>query len=216
MPQLDPMLRLMPRSMLRFAPGLHGFFATLLVLAVSLLPAPSALAQSSDQASLPAFGTVERETTLAGLYDKLLAAESPAQVQALERNIWRIWLHHGDPVVDKLMVDAQTARREFNFEKAVALTDKIIELAPKYAEGWNQRATLRFLQHKFEDSLKDVAEVLEREPKHFGALSGRALIRYRQGKSALAIQNLLKALEVNPHLREKRLLQELGYKETKV
>ena len=200
----------------RFNGLFAALFAVMMILTASVLVTETAFAQKPAEKALPAFGTPERKVALTELYDKLLAAKKPTQVQALERNIWQIWLHHGDPVVDKLMIQAQMARREFNFEKAVSLTDKIIELAPAYAEGWNQRATLRFLQFNFEESLKDVAEVLEREPKHFGALSGRALIRYRQGKPALAIQNLLKALEVNPHLREKRLLTELGYKETKI
>jgi len=192
------------------------FKSLLLALIFMMLASQVVIAQTTQSNSLPAFGTPERETTLAELYDKLKNVKEPIEIQALERNIWRIWLHHGDPEIDKLMTDAQSARNEFDFKKAVSLTDKIIELAPEYAEGWNQRATLRYLQMSFEKSLEDVAEVLKREPKHFGALSGRALIRYRQGKPALAIQNLLKALEVNPHLREKRLLDQLGYKETKV
>lgn len=193
--------------------GFNTFYAAFLVFV--LLFSGLAMQPANAQGSFPAFGTPERKTALADLYNQLLSTKDSTQVQALERNIWQIWLHHGDPVIDKLMTQAQTARRESNYEKAVSLTDKVIELAPEYAEGWNQRATLRFLQESYEESLKDVAEVLKREPKHFGALSGRAMIRYRQGKPALAIQNLLEALEVNPHLRERGLLKELGYKEFK-
>ncbi len=164
-----------------------------------------------SQQALPAFGTPERAIVLDNLYKQLRETKDPAQAARLTGSIWQVWLHHGDPVIDELMLKAQSARLEFHFEEAVSLTDKIIELAPDYAEGWNQRATLRFLQHSYEKSLEDVAETLKREPRHFGALSGRAMIRHRQGKPALAIQNLLRALEVNPHLRERRLLKELGH-----
>ena len=211
-----PLSRFNSLSFARLFSRLVSRLATPLMLTLAMFANPTAIAQTTTPEALPAFGTPERETTLARLYDKLQMAKEPSKVQALERNIWQIWLHHGDPEVDQLMVDAQSARREFNFEKAVLLTNEIIELAPEYAEGWNQRATLRYLQESYEASLKDVAEVLKREPNHFGALSGRALIRYRQGKPALAIQNLLEALKVNPHLREKGLLDRLGYKETKV
>ncbi|MGB7298698.1 MAG: hypothetical protein WA888_22165 [Burkholderiaceae bacterium] len=184
--------------------------------ATGLLLVPhSSLAQSSPPATtLPNLGTDQRQARLRTLYDSLKKTQDPNEIDSVQREIWTIWLHHGNPEIDNLMSQVMTARRESNYERAIALTDKVIELAPDYAEGWNQRATLHFLRESYEESLRDVAETLRLEPNHFGALSGRGLIRMRQGKPALAIQNILEALKVNPHLHERQLLKALGYSET--
>lgn len=187
-----------------------------IVMAAMLFPIQVAAQNHSraDQTpSLPAMGSPERESRLREMYSALKSTQNLGIASNLERKIWAIWLHHGNPKIDELMAQALAARRESNYEKAIALTDQIIQLAPDYAEGWNQRATLHFLRESYDRSLRDVAETLRLEPNHFGALSGRAVIRMRQGKSALAIQNILEALKVNPHLQERRLLDALGYKE---
>lgn len=172
---------------------------------------PATASNETPGSSLPAVGSADRAELLDDLHARLKQATTQQQGIRLERDIWSIWLHHGDPVIDKLMTRLMTARRESNFDRAIGLANQIIERAPDYAEGWNQRATLYFLKESYEESLRDVAEVLAREPRHFGALAGRGIIRMRQGKPALAIQNILEALRVNPHLRERQLLRALGY-----
>jgi tetratricopeptide (TPR) repeat protein len=210
-----------PSMRLPLAAPAPGTTRSLLVLITSLvmLLCSVANAQSDKKSGTqsgetpPAVGTTERAEMLDDLHARLKAADTRQQIMLLERNIWSIWLHHGNPTIDALMSDAMKARREANYDKAIQITDKIIELDPDYAEGWNQRATLNFLRESYEESLRDVAETLSREPRHFGALAGRGVIRMRQGKPALAIQNILEALKVNPHLRERQLLPALGYRE---
>ena len=50
--------------------------------------------------------------------------------------------------------------------------DKVILSAPDYAEGYNQRAFIRFLREDYDNALADLEIVLELEPNHFGASSG--------------------------------------------
>lgn len=190
----------------------HSLLGLFILIATSFV-APLTIPTASAEQAPANVGTNERTKQLAGLYEALLKTRDPSQANGIQRDIWAVWLHHGDTRVDKLMSQVMTARRESNLDKAITLTNQIIELAPNYAEGWNQRATLHFMQESYEASLHDVAETLRLEPNHFGALSGRAIIRVRQGKSALAIQNILEALKVNPHLQERRLLKMLGYEE---
>ena len=56
------------------------------------------------------------------------------------------------------MLDAAMERRsQYDFAGAIEHLDKLVAHAPDYAEGWNQRATILFLQEKYDRSLEDVA-----------------------------------------------------------
>ena len=92
------------------------------------------------------------------------------------------------------------AREEQDYETAFKLADKIVELEPDNAEGWNQRATVHFLQGNYNLSLQDIVETLKREPRHFGALSGRAYILMEQNKNREAIETINMALRIHPFL----------------
>lgn len=179
------------------------------------IPCVICMSSAVAQDAPPAFGTQERAERLNKLHNTLRKATDPASAQNVERLIWQVWLHHGDPKVDELMGRIKDARRNADWDAALDYANMVIKLAPDYAEGWNQRATLYFFQREYFKSLADVDQTLRREPRHFGALAGRAIIRYRQGKPGLAIQNVLEGLKINPHLREKGLLEELGFSETK-
>lgn len=162
------------------------------LLASSL--AASATAQSGSSAPL------------AALYEALEASEGYAEAQALEDEIWQTWLTAPDKTSQDLMDKARQSVRYGDYETAMQHLDALIAAYPDYAEGWNQRATLLYLQGRFDASLDDVAEVLAREPRHFGALAGRAVILLRQGEYDAGQRALLAALRVNPWLAERGLL----------
>ena len=147
-----------------------------------------------------------RDEKLERLYEALGEAPGEAAARRIENDIWLTWTDHEDPDV-KAMIDAAMQRRQWSdLEGSLAILDKLVAIAPDYAEAWNQRANVHFLMQDYEQSLIDVAEVLRREPRHFAALAGRGLIRLRQGKPALAYQSILAAMEINPYLRERELL----------
>ncbi len=99
-------------------------------------------------------------------------------------------------------------RSAYDYAGAIAILDRLVALAPDWAEAWNQRATMRFLADDLDGSLADCERVLELEPKHFGALSGQALILMRQGRFDTAQSILRKAVEIDPFLAERALLVE--------
>jgi tetratricopeptide (TPR) repeat protein len=81
-----------------------------------------------------------------------------------------------------------------------ATFSRIIKLRPAFAEGWNKRATARYLAGDFRRSLADCAEVLKRNPRHFGALSGAGLNHLELREHRQALESFRRALDVNPNL----------------
>lgn len=147
-----------------------------------------------------------REALLDQRFAELKQAEDEVTARGIEQEIWKLWMVSGNPEIDELMRRAMEARRWGDYAKAFALLDQVTGIDPEYAEAWNQRATIHFLQDDYEQALADVARTLELEPRHFGALAGRGVIRLRQGKSALAIQNIKAAMDYYPFLRERHLV----------
>ncbi len=148
----------------------------------------------------------ERDEKLERLYEALAEAPDEAAARRIENDIWVTWTDHDDPGIKSMIDEAMQRRRWNDFDGALAILDELVEMAPDYAEAWNQRANVHFLMMNFERSLIDVAEVLRLEPRHFAAMAGRGLIRLQQGKPALAYQSILAAMEINPYLRERGLL----------
>jgi tetratricopeptide (TPR) repeat protein len=144
-------------------------------------------------------------------YETLLTSLSHAKTQTeadqLSNEIWQIWLTAPDDAAQAVLDAAMERRQAHDFLGAIKELDVLVAHYPDYAEGWNQRATVRFLRGELDASLADVAEVLKREPRHFGALSGKALILYRQGKIPLAQIAVREALKHHPFLRERSILQ---------
>ncbi|MDJ0626878.1 MAG: hypothetical protein QNJ44_01355 [Rhodobacter sp.] len=143
-------------------------------------------------------------------YETLLAelrqAQTEAEADRLNGEIWQIWLTAPDEAAQEVLDAAMLRRQAYDFVGAIRHLDRLVESYPDYAEGWNQRATMYFLIGDFERSLADVDEVLAREPRHFGALSGKAMILFQQGKVPLAQIAVREALKHHPFLAERAIL----------
>ena len=77
---------------------------------------------------------------------------------------------------------------------------RIIARAPRFAEGWNKRATVRYLAGNYDGSIADCRETLKRKPHHFGALSGQGLCHMALGQYQQAADLFTRTLAVHPHL----------------
>jgi len=141
---------------------------------------------------------------------KLLAALKTAQTvqeaRSLENRIWAFWTHGPDDEANQQISEIFAARRARDLDKALRIANALTERLPDYAEGWNQKATVLFMQGRWDRSLDAVERALELEPKHFGALAGKGVILMRQGRVELAQVALRRAVAINPFLRERRLL----------
>lgn len=160
-------------------------FAACLLLMVSLSAAVVA-----DQAD-------ERLDTLFGL---LHETENPRVGQQITRQIWIIWREvdseNADTLMDKGIRDMSLER----YDRALITFNKVVEVAPAYAEGWNKRATLLFLMGDYVGSVADIKRTLALEPRHFGAWSGLGLIYTNLDNDPAALRAFEQALDINPHL----------------
>lgn len=142
----------------------------------------------------------------AALLQALKSAPDETVAFAAADAIWELWLTAPDEKAQAMLDAALERRGNYDFAGAIEHLDDLIDYAPDYAEGWNQRATMLFLQEKYGRSLDDIIETLEREPAHFGALAGRAVILMRQGRTALGQKALREAIAIHPYLRERSML----------
>ena len=157
---------------------------------------PSHRAGEADAAPSPKPST--RAEKLDKLLDRLGRAEDAEEAQGVAGLVQRMWMESGSDTADLLMSRAVSAMSGDRHDVAEALLDKIIALQPGWAEAWNKRATLRFLEHDDAGSIEDISHVLALEPRHFGALSGMGFILERHGEEAGALKALRRALAVYP------------------
>jgi tetratricopeptide (TPR) repeat protein len=143
------------------------------------------------------------------LFDALKNAPSEIEAEKIEDEIWKSWLAEAPTADIREKVDTAMERRDsYDFQGAKTLLDQVVEEAPGYSEGWNQRAFILFLQGDYEASLEDIERTLALEPRHFGALSGKALIFMTLGRIKLGQEVLRKAIAIHPFLKERDMLIE--------
>lgn len=160
---------------------------------------------------LRAGSRAEREAALARIGEagspRLTPAVAPglhdpdsALVDLTEATLWRIWSRSGDPRVDALFLDGLRALERRDWLGAVSGFTRVIETAPGFAEGWNKRATARYLAEHYASAIADCEEVLRLNPHHFGAASGQGLCHAALGQYRDAARCFRHALEIHPGL----------------
>ena len=147
----------------------------------------------------------ERNNKLDKLFIQLKDTKNLSFAQAIEKEIWEIWLIH--PSDDRrgfrlteLLYQGTRLMNGGELNKAYELFTKIIATEPDWSEAWNKRATVLFLMKKHESSLADIKITLVLEPRHFGALSGQALNYIELKQYEKAIQSYRAAQKIYPLL----------------
>lgn len=138
------------------------------------------------------------------LFHRLQTSSDPQEARGIAGVIERFWLHSGSDTADLLMERAIAAMQAHEFDLALTLLGRIIELEPGWAEAWNKRATLRFEMDDLNGSMQDIQKVLSLEPRHFGALSGMGMILQREGLDKRALQAFRQLLEIYPTMESIR------------
>ncbi|MFK7944174.1 MAG: hypothetical protein AB8B85_14850 [Paracoccaceae bacterium] len=140
-----------------------------------------------------------RDAHLDALFDRL-AQEDADDWERVQNEINTIWNKSGSDSMDLLARRADKAMATKDYETALLHLDDLTRLAPDFAEGWNKRATVYFLQEEYGPSLDNIARTLRLEPRHFGALSGLGIILDRLGDSEGALAAFRRASRLHPNL----------------
>jgi tetratricopeptide (TPR) repeat protein len=149
-----------------------------------------------------------RKKLLDDLFDKLGKAGDDAEAHVLTAAIERMWLRSGSDTADLLMSRAGEAMQTKDYDLTLQVLDKVVELLPDWAEGWNKRATARFSSDDISGAVEDIAHTLAIEPRHFDALAGLGFIMQKMDMSKSALQAFRKALDVNPRQEQLRKIVE--------
>jgi tetratricopeptide (TPR) repeat protein len=136
---------------------------------------------------------------------RLRLASGEAEVERLDRLIWRFWGNAGTREAVANLHRANEAMAADRFATALRALDEAVAADFVFAEAWNRRATVHFIMGDHNRAISDIERVLILEPRHYGALSGLGQILTKEGKQAGALAAFEAALRVNPHLDRIRL-----------
>lgn len=152
---------------------------------------------------------LDHTQALAALIADAQATTSEADGRVISDRMWALWTKAPDAAAQELLDSGMRKRGVYDFLGAIQEFDRLIGYCPEYAEGYNQRAFVRFLRQEYELALADLDQVLRLSPSHIGALSGKALTLIGLGQVEAGRAVLEEALKLNPWLPERHLLPSL-------
>jgi len=158
--------------------------------------------------AIPALAqTPAQKAELDQLFELLKAAPSEEAAAPVEARIQRTLVNGASPAVMLLLQRGMRNMEAQAWREALADFDAALDLAPDYVEGWNRRASARFMMGDLEGAVRDIREVLRREPRHFGALVTLTAIAEERKDYKAAVQAYEAALAIYPKLQggEERL-----------
>ena len=163
-----------------------------------LLSLPAAAADCPDPPD-----TVEAR---AALLQQVRVAKDEATANGLMNRLWLLWTRAPDDRAQALLDRGMERREVSDYAEAEIAFSDLIAYCPAYAEGWNQRAFIRFLQGRYPESVADLRHALDLSPDHIAARTGLALSLLGAGRTEAGQTALREALAMNPWLMERTLL----------
>ena len=160
------------------------------------LSQPAAAKRGEAVIRLAGVGTMQDANKLVARLDD----EYPIIRELAKKALWQIWSRSGNAGIDAQYTRGVAQMDALQLDEALATFTGIIRQKPAFAEAWNKRATIYYLQGKLDLSMKDCDEVLKRNHNHFGALSGYAQMFAKQGDPDRSVDYFERALKVHPHM----------------
>ena len=148
----------------------------------------------------------DRNTELNRLFNELKIKDKSISFK-IEQKIWKIWSTHpnNNELTSMLSVGSDFVNNN-QYQKAVEIFTKVIEIDPNWAEAWNKRATVLYMMGEFEKSQNDIDEVLKLEKRHFGALAGQGLVNIKLENYEKAIMSYEEAMEIYPSMNSPKIM----------
>ena len=141
----------------------------------------------------------KQNSELNNLFAQLKALSNSQEAKKVEDKIWELWTTHpSEDTLTELLAKGSEYMMQNQLTSAHNVFSKVIELDPKWAEGWNKRATVLYMMGNFELSQKDIDMVLSLEKRHFGALSGQGLVQTALENYEKAIDSYIEAHKIYP------------------
>lgn len=171
------------------------------IVLCATLVATAAPAAANDCPPAP-----DHEAELAALTGEVQDAGTEAEARSFAMRMWELWTDAPDDQAQAILDRGMERRTAFNFLGAMEDFNALVDYCPEFAEGYNQRAFVYYLNGEFDSALKDLDRALGLSPAHIGALSGRALTLMGLSRFAEAREALQTALALNPWLPERGLI----------
>lgn len=125
------------------------------------------------------------------------------------RELWQRWFEQKGILGVQLLNRSRLLIEAGDTDQAEMVLTQLIESMPDFAEAWNQRAILYFMEHRYRKSVSDCQQATRLNPFHFGALHGMGLSHLRLQEYGLAAQAFRQVLELQPHsVENQRMLLE--------
>lgn len=143
----------------------------------------------------------------AELFETLQSTRNANAGRVLTRELLSLWSTAPDRRAQALLDLGMALRSQRAYGPAGDLFDELIAYCPDYAEGYNQRAFLRYMTRDFKGAVDDLDAALDRDPHHAAAMAGKAMALMQLGRVSEGQALLRHALMLNPWLPERRMLK---------
>lgn len=150
------------------------------------------------------------EADISRLLEQIQAAPDANAARLLSNELWTHWATAPDEPAQEILDRGLKKRAAQDLLGALQDFDALIAYCPDYAEGYNQRGFIAFIQQDYASALRDLDMATALDPRHVGALSGRALTLMQMGRNREAHRVLSAALALNPWLPERRFLEQMS------
>src|SRR5580658_1797643 len=162
---------------------------------------PATAPEANPEAQAPQAKPEEPAQVRADLYTRLAASKDSDETEGIIGLLLHSYAESGSDTGDLLLQRARKAMGESEYDDARKILDVTVALLPDWAEGWNARATVRYLDDDYDGSMADIAQTLKREPRHLGALMGMSHILEARDKKEQALKVCERVLAIAPHWR---------------
>jgi tetratricopeptide (TPR) repeat protein len=145
------------------------------------------------------------KTRIDTLIEELKNPDESVREQATQ-TLWRIWFDQKGDLGFQALQRSQQLLQAGEISQAAAILGQLIQTMPDFAEAWNRRAVLYFMQRQYRRAIADCQEALRLNPRHFGALHGMGLCYQCLGEYSDAIRTFRRALDLQPFSVENQRL----------